>query len=243
MHQELKKIFELQQFDIKIDGLRAELERIPSQIQGLSDTIAAEKQKLETFKTDMKQSALKHKEKEAELSAKEQEIVKFSQELNSIKTNEAYRAMLNQIENAKKAQGVIEDEILLLLEHADESAKQIKQMELKTRSEETRIQQHIADLRATEEKLRGDLAAVEAERAAFVPAIPPESLAQYEHIRNVKEGVAIVAIVDKSCSGCNYKLPPQRINEVVKGHDLVVCDHCSRILYYMPPAVKTSENH
>jgi hypothetical protein len=231
---ELKQLYELQQMDVKIDALKAELEKLPVQIQQYNDEITREKQRLDDLKTEVKQMGLKHKEKEGDLATKDQEIGKFNKELNAIKTNEAYRAMLTQIEAAKKEKIAIEDQILELLLAAESSAQVIRQQEAETKQSESKIREQITALEAHIKGFQEDLSKIESERSAFALTIIPAMLHSYEHIRTTRSGLAIVLISGGSCAGCNYKLPPQKINETAKGHELVLCDHCSRILYYDP---------
>ena len=61
------------------------------------------------------------------------------------------------------------------------------------------------------------------ERAGFAKEIPELLLNKYEHIRDGKQGLAIVPIEGDSCGGCYITLRPQIINDVFKDHDMVYC--------------------
>ncbi len=52
------------------------------------------------------------KEKEMELAAREEKIKNNNLELNSVKSNDAYKALLTEIDNAKIEKTAFEDEIL-----------------------------------------------------------------------------------------------------------------------------------
>lgn len=238
---ELKLLVNLQEQDMKIDSIHQDLERLPVQIEELQKKLDEEKQSFEAIKTDFKKASVKHKEKEGELSAKEQEVLKFNQELNSIKTNEAYKAMLTQIDAAKKEQGLIEDQILEFLETNEANKKKVKKLEDTLKQTEAGIQKEIGENNTTISSLKSELTQREDDRKKFAETIPEEIRNTYEHIRRGKDGLAIVAIQDNSCTGCHYKLPPQKINDAAKGREVVVCEHCSRILFYTKPA-DSSEN-
>ena len=61
--------------------------------------------------------------------------------------------------------------------------------------------------------------------------INAEIFKRYQRIREKKDGVAVVPVADGFCGGCSIALPPQLINDVLKGEDLVACRNCLRILY------------
>lgn len=232
MNNGLKLLTELQAKDIHVDGINDQLEELPLQIEELNQKLEEEKQSFEHYRTEGKHFSLTRKEKEGDLTAKEDEIQKHNKELNSIKTNEAYKVMLNKIEQTKQEKNVVEDEILELMEKADEFNKKIKTVEVEFKEKDSGVKKQVAELQAQIEAFNNELKKCEEERMEFAKNIPEQELRQYEHIRNGKDGLAIVPIEDKtSCSGCHYKLPPQVVNDVIRGRDVVVCDQCSRILY------------
>ena len=57
-------------------------------------------------------------------------------------------------------------------------------------------------------------------------------LRQYETIRKRRDGVAVVAVLDEHCQGCNMGIPPQLYNVVLKGERIETCPYCHRIVYY-----------
>ncbi|MBD3271029.1 MAG: hypothetical protein GF384_00655 [Elusimicrobia bacterium] len=229
---EFKLLIDLQERDQRIDAMKAELEDKPLQIQELNEKLEEKHAAFEALKTETKQAGLRHKEKEGELQNKEKEIQKFNQELNSIKTNEAYKAMLAQIEAAKKEMSDIEDSILEFLETADANQKQLKEHEARYKEEEASIKAQIQSIETDIENLKKECAQAEEERDGFIKTIPEQPLRVYEHIRTSKDGLAIVPIRGNSCTGCNYKQPPQKINEAAKQKEIVLCENCSRIIYY-----------
>jgi hypothetical protein len=54
--------------------------------------------------------------------------------------------------------------------------------------------------------------------------------AKYERIRRSKGDLAIVGVEYGACGGCGYALPPQRVQEVRRNRDVVLCEGCGRIL-------------
>src|SRR4051812_15611802 len=102
MQEAIKQLLSLQERDIELDKLTADLVAIPKEIAAIHKQMADEKAALEASKKDLSHATTMRKEKEGALAAKEELVRKHAGELNSIKSNDAYRAMMGEIEKAKQ---------------------------------------------------------------------------------------------------------------------------------------------
>ena len=76
------------------------------------------------------------------------------------------------------------------------------------------------------------VAQLERDRQTILPDVHGPTLVTYERILQIREGLALVPIVNDACGGCDRRLPPQVVNEVYLKATLVTCESCSRILYF-----------
>jgi predicted nucleic acid-binding Zn-ribbon protein len=60
-------------------------------------------------------------------------------------------------------------------------------------------------------------------------------LERFKRIAAARGGVALTTISNGSCEACHVRLRPQLIAEVRTHRDIILCENCSRILYYVPP--------
>ncbi len=230
MIKELNQILELQEIDKVIDQLTFELNACPVQVQDKKDLIIAVKKDLEEKKGALTTFQLSKKNKELELGSCEERIRKHEGELNSLKSNESYKAMLREIDTVKEQKSVIETEILTLFEQIDAAHASAKSFDATAKQQEQAYLAEIAQIEARAESLKSQLAAETQKREAFLPSLEAEALSVYEYIRKKKGGVAIVHVHGDSCGGCNTTLTPGILNEVKKQKSLVRCESCSRIL-------------
>ena len=139
--------------------------------------------------------------------------------------------MQHEIETLKADNSVLEEAILKGFD-AIETAGRARQQEQQRLAdvngqlarERTRIEGELATLGE-------QLAQLERQRETLVPEVPPKALTVYERILKIREGVALVPLVNDACGGCHRRLPPQVINQVFLNSDLVTCEACNRILY------------
>src|SRR5262249_8323038 len=96
-----------------------------------------------------------------------------------------------------------------------------------------------AEKRATAaeaETLRAQLDAIAAERTAVVAALPAALVSTFELVASRRNGIAISEARAGICTICHVRLRPQVFNTLLKNEQILQCDHCNRILYYVPPA-------
>ncbi|MBI4346994.1 MAG: hypothetical protein HY553_09080 [Elusimicrobia bacterium] len=231
-----RQLVKLQEQDKVIDALQADIDKIPKAIAEIQARIEARKSRLHDTKKRAGDIQIRRKEKEAQMAAKEADIKKRSGELNTVKTNEAFRAIQSEIEQAKAAVGDLETAILTLMDEADQVAKDEKGISAELKVEEGKDLEEIGAFENDKKGLESKQAAEKAKRDALVPSIPEDVLKHYEHLRKRKAGGAALAPVLKNmCGGCRIALPPQVVVEVVKASKLQTCEACHRILY-MPDA-------
>jgi predicted nucleic acid-binding Zn-ribbon protein len=237
LNEQISLLIQLQNIDFDLDKLTEEYDSIPVKIEQIKNTINESKANYEKNKNEIKQLQLELKKFELELKAKEDEIKKYKIELNSVKTNEQYNALLLEIKKCEEIKDKTESEILLLLDKIDNSNLEIKNLEKELLKIESSNNEAIKDLENKRVELEKELSIKKQKREDFIKKISPNILKKYEHIRESRDGIALSLITDGACSSCHIKLPPQVINEVTKVitatqiYELVYCENCSRILY------------
>jgi predicted nucleic acid-binding Zn-ribbon protein len=230
LRTELELLYELQDYDIRISDMRKKIIKAPSLVEEKKKSLEYKKVETETKKKNfVKLNSLK-KEKEAEFDSKEKAIRVCSIELNSVKTNDIYKAVLLKIEKAESDKVVIENEILELMDKIEKESVIVKSAEEELKKSEKKIKNEINEFENFIKKVEKEVTAVEIEREEYKLKISKTILMQYERIRDGRDGRGICLIDNESCGGCGMMLRPQLINQSYKCHELVFCDNCSRIL-------------
>jgi predicted nucleic acid-binding Zn-ribbon protein len=243
MHEGIKQLLALQDRDLELDRLQAEITAVPKEIANIKKQMAAEKAALEDSKIELTHVQTERKEKEAELASKEDAVRKHTTELNTIKSNDAYRSMLGEIEKSKKEQSVLEDEILQLMDKVDQAQKKWREREASAKSTEGQRLSQITDLEAKQKNLEEQKSQKDAARAELAATYPKGSLARYEQLRQGKKGgPVIVPLKNGQCGGCHMRISPNLENEVKRGQVIMFCEHCSRIVFLEESAAKPVSN-
>ncbi|MBI1984361.1 MAG: hypothetical protein HYS61_09200 [Acidobacteria bacterium] len=235
MHPDLEKVIELQEVDLKIGELGAQIETLPHQIQTLEFQLNEFIHAHEDRKARLSQNQKERRNLEGEIQIVQARIVKHKDQLYQVKTNEQYRAMLKEIEGEEANIHRIEDQLLEKMLEAEELENNIREAAARLESEKGRVAKEVADLRALRQADVDDRDRLLARRQELEGAVSESVRDIYERVRKMRRGVALAEVRDGSCTGCNVRLRPQVYNEVRANESLLTCETCSRILYYLEP--------
>lgn len=229
--EHLHALIALQGQDAGLDKIKAEMDRIPAEVAALNAGLEKEKLRLNESKAKTVALEKKKKERELELAGKEEAAKKHGGELNSVKTNEAFKALQKEIECAKLEAGDIETAILELMDQVDASRKEEKAAAAELKGVEEKVKAQVASLEAELAEFKGRFDAAKAARDQAAAPVPAEALKIYDHIRGRGKKDAVVPIDSNNCSACRVILAPQVIVEATKAKALVTCESCQRIIY------------
>ena len=233
INEQIKVLVELQKIDGEIFHLRKELLSHP-ELQKKNDAdFEKKKTNLKTSENELKTLQVKQKEKENDLLSREDKIAKLQGQLYQLKTNKEYSAMELEIKSLKADKSVLEEDILRLLDVVDQAKGAcVKEKELLS-GEEKLYKEASEALKKKSADIQAEIQALEEKRKTYTPNIEPRLLAQYEKILKNREGLALVPVKGNACGGCHLGLPPQVVNEIMIHDKLVVCESCTRILYWV----------
>jgi predicted nucleic acid-binding Zn-ribbon protein len=231
MNESIRQLLTLQERDLILDRLQSELTSIPAKVEALKKEIQTHKAELENAKKEMTQLQLVKKSREVDLETQEGVIRKHTTELNSVKSNDAYKALLGEIDKAKKDKSALEDQILQVMEQMDQATRTWKEKEAAAKTQESDFLRQISDWEAKQKNLEEQIQLKKTEREQATGTLPKGLYGQYQRLREGGRGAAVVPLRSEQCSGCHMKVSQNLINEVRRGQKLMTCESCSRIVY------------
>ncbi len=230
--QNLDSLKKSQKLDSEIHHARMLFEEIPAQRAQLKFDLELEKTRLNELEKSLKDLQLKLKEKELELSQKETQIKKLDGQLSQIKTNKEYAALQQEIASLKADNSLLEEGILYAMDEVEAARDEVRNEKEKFASVTKTFQEKDGEAANQEKDLQARLADLKKQREESVAQLPPELGELYNRIAVKKQGLALATVNGESCSACQMQLRPQLINEIRIGEQIIVCENCSRILYF-----------
>lgn len=231
---QLELLWQLQQLDLSIAAVSAELENTPliesvaetgRKLQGSRDEQAAESERLWE-----KQKKLKSLEFDLQnISAKHDELRKkmYGGEVSNVRELEQMEKKLNSL---KKEQLTVEEEILAEMEYieelearAGETAQNIRQVERDLKAKEK-------ELTAKTGELQAELSRLESERAVLAAKAEPRYLERYTILARRHNGRALARVINDICEGCRVFISSAQRGFLYDPQAMVYCESCGRLL-------------
>lgn len=228
----LEKLLVVQDRDRRVAQLKAESARIPAEITAVEQGVRIEAARLESAKAELKHIEADRKTLEIDADAKRQQILKYRTQLNQIKSNTEYQALLKEINKAEADIRRIEDVELEFMEKLERLQPALKEEQALLKEVTAKGETEKADLQKRAKLIEEELAQLIAERGKLVVVVDPDALHRYDRLMRSKGDVAIVPIKHGNCGGCHLNIPPQVAHDARNGTELASCSNCGRILYW-----------
>ena len=235
MHPDLGLLRELQELDHRIAELTREISYLPKHIAEIESKLETHRRKLEADRASLAANQKERKRLEDDVKVQEGKTTKLRDQMSEAKTNEVYRAFQHEIDFAQAEIRKIEDRILDLMGEAEGLDQNVKTAEAALELETLEVEKEKKAAQQRTDEDRAEMSEDQKRRAAIAQAVRPPTLATYERVRRSRAGLAICAANDGRCMGCNVILRLHFYQQVRSGDEVLTCEACGRILYYLPP--------
>src|SRR5467141_1789487 len=157
MLETLEKLLVVQDRDHRIAQLKSEATRIPAEITAAEQRVKAELARLESAKNELKHIESERKKLEIDAEAKRQQITKYRLQLNQIKSNTEYQALLKEIAKAEDDIRRIEDVELDFMEKLEKLQSALKQEQAQLKEITAKGETEKADLQKRAKLIQEEL--------------------------------------------------------------------------------------
>jgi len=234
VNPDIQHLIRLQHLDSQIESARRRIAEIPAVQEALVTRLGQATTAVETVKQRLAESQADRKKIEADVAAIQTRLSKYKGQLTELKTNKEYQTMQHEIATAEQAIRSLEDRVLERMEEAENLTRDLKAAEadLKTQQSAIAAERKALDTEAAVLQKTADETA--AARVAAANELSPAALRLFEHVSKQRKGQAVAEARDGGCTVCHVRMRPQMFNEVRRGENLVQCESCLRILYFVP---------
>ncbi|MDQ7772321.1 MAG: hypothetical protein RDU13_02230 [Elusimicrobiales bacterium] len=234
--ESVKALIAVQELDLALDKLAAELAAVPARKAAEEAAFEAKKGALAAARAELTRLQVEKKSKELLAAEKEEAIRKHQRELNQIKSNEAYKALENEIAFAAREKDEAETAVLELMEGIDRAAKAEKAEQAAVDALASSLKDRLAAIDAEGAGIASRAEGLRARKEALLGGMPPDLLERYGFLRARLKGLAVAEVSGQpggniSCGGCHMRLRPQEEVDLLKPEGFAVCGECQRLMY------------
>jgi len=233
MYDQLRILLEVQDFDSEIDKLEKLKSAEPAKLKNLETELAVYKNKVDAKHKAIEELQKQQRDLQMKLSVQQEKITKYKSQRTLVKTNKEYTALELEISESESSNLEMEEEILNQMISIEKAESELRLAEEEFRKQSDIYQEEKGKIVSEVRKINRKIAKINKERSKYTSGIGEVLMTRYENWREKKK-TSFVAVIDgQACGGCHLTLPPQLINEVRKKRDLLSCNSCGRVLYWM----------
>jgi uncharacterized protein len=168
----------------------------------------------------------------ARLAEAEQAREQYESQMDAIKTQREYEALDKEIKEATEKEQNLRKDLQREENLRDELKGNLEKEEMMIQKQEEEVKEEQSKIKLKVKDKTKEFKSLQGEEKKATPGIDEEILFKFERIIRSKAGVGIVALQKGVCSGCYMILPPEFVNTVRTGENVMFCPYCSRILFY-----------
>ena len=239
MNADLERLIVLQRLDSATHDAQRRLAEAPEREKALEARLAAARDAVAAAKARLAESQTIRRDHEKTVALHQGRLSKFREQAMSVKTNQEYHAIQKEIEFAQTEMKAAEDAVLEKMLEGDDLTAGVKRAEADLAAEQKKVDADKKAIAAEAAELTAALGKLASERADVVRALTPQALAVFELVAKRRNGVAIAEARDGICTICHVRMRPQVYNDVRRGENLIQCESCLRILYFLPQNATT----
>jgi predicted nucleic acid-binding Zn-ribbon protein len=241
MLPDLQSLIEIQDLDLSTERLRRRIADLPAVQAALDERIETLTAAVTAVKERIAASQAARREIEKDLAVVQGRLSKYKDQLMEVKTNKEYHAMQTEITTAEQSVRQQEDRLLDRMEEAETLAAELKSAESALKSGQSEIARDRQQLDAERASDEAELGRLTSERTRIAAGVSAPALALFDHVSKHRKGVALSQASDGHCTQCHVRLRPQVYNNVRRNSELIQCESCSRILYFIASAAPAAD--
>ena len=229
MFEAFQRLAELQACDEELWAREQEHAGLPARRTGLLAERATAQTALAQAREALQQAEAAQRRVESELQDQEALRKRLESQQFQVKTNDAYTALLHEIESAQRAISECETRLLEGMDAIESARDACAAAEGAGREAGQRLDVEGQALDVRGQQLDAELAKLRAARLRVVAASDPKLIELYERIATRRRPAA-VRIRGTLCLGCRVDIPPQQCIEIQRATRVITCGNCQRIL-------------
>lgn len=238
MGVKLQALAEFQDLELQIVDIRRQLQRKDKQVQ-------AQEKKLETMRAgiaaerdEIRKSQVQFDETDVDIKSRSGHVTKLREQLNSVRTNKEYAAILQQINSERADMSRVETKALEMMQGLENRKAALLERQKMEQSEVARLEALKIEAEQTKQQYSARLTALLKRRDDASVNLDKDTITHFERLSERYDGEAMAELVRPNprrdefiCGGCNMGVQADRANSLRTKDEIITCKNCGRILF------------
>jgi len=237
MHPAIPHLLELQRLDQTLAALRAHLEGLPKRMRDADSQLNDARAAVSSARDSLTHALGQRKKLELDAEQWKERGKKYRSQSSSVKTNEAYKALQQEIAAAESEASRIEDQVLEQMISIEEIERRVRRAEANLKEAEGVVASEKKQIEVQYHDQKKKSADAIAQREQIAKKVPEEVLDLYTRLSKKHPGSVMVEARGDQCRACGMRVLPRILQLLTSDIDeeLFRCESCGRILYSLEP--------
>jgi predicted nucleic acid-binding Zn-ribbon protein len=234
----LEALLALQDIEHQIVDIQRQLAARRRGVARQTANLRAAEQALEAGRGDLKHTQVEMDAVDLDLKTRSQHVSKLRDNLNTVRTNKEYAAVLAQLNTEKADVTRLEGRAIELLGQVEEKRKALGEQEAAVTEHTQRLENLKSQLGKAEQSFSEHLTALQAQRDEAAAKLDDKVVEQFNRLSERYDGEAMARVIqvhprrqEYLCEGCNMSVTIERANALMSRDEVVTCGSCGRILH------------
>lgn len=234
----LDALLALQDVELQIVDIRRQLAAKQRSVARQTAKLRQAEHNLTEGRADLRNTQVAADGADLDLKSRDTVVNRLRDNLNTVRTNKEYAAVLSQLNNEKADRTRVENRALELMNEVENKRKLMAELEAAVQEETRRLATLQGQLDQAQASFAERLGALQKQRDAAAERLDAKTIDLFNRISERYEGEVMARLVqvhprrqEYSCDGCNMSLAAERANALMTRDEVLTCDSCGRILH------------
>ncbi|MDP8240761.1 MAG: hypothetical protein P9X24_16860 [Candidatus Hatepunaea meridiana] len=230
MIKELSLLIRLQDIDTRLLEINAEKGDLPEIIQKLQEKIAQNKKEITNTVEGINKIEEQNLEQKKIIETAQDQMKKSQGQIFNVKTTREYDAISSEIEQSKHRISESESHLLEFMAQEDDLRIMLSELEKRKSVYNADIEDRQFEMKERSDFTQEEELNLQQEREKIITQQKSPVYSHYERIRAIRDGIGVTQVSDSACGYCYSRIPPQRLVEIKRMNDIILCEVCGCIL-------------
>jgi uncharacterized protein len=231
MNKDISIMVELQRYWDNVLRGKSDIEKSEKSILYWKDQLKEKSNEISLLENNIRNIKVFINEKETELSEKDEQIKKLEKRKEIIKNEKEVTALEHEFTKIKSDKDNLENELINSFDSLSQKENDLKVIRVGIADIE---KQSLLDIKELEDRINRFRESVKENQNKFddnADQLSPAVMAKFLKLIKSQNGKAISLINGEICGVCNFQVPFNLIQDILKDSNIVNCTNCGRFLY------------
>ena len=232
MNELIEQLVALQEMDLVIDKIDSEIKQEQDGLDGRIASLVEREGRINEQEVLIEELEKERRTLEDEMADKIAHVKERQSKMMQVQTSREQTALLKEIEDAKKNVKENEEKIVSIMEQVENLTTKTTEEKNILKTEKSLVNEEKKKVKSVISELSKGKKTKINKRNKQAGEVNGTMIQKYELLRERRNGLAIVNVLEGVCQGCFMNLPPQKYNMLLRGDQVLECPSCQRLMYH-----------